>query len=152
FHLEGRSCAEVAQELGCAVGTVESWLTRARARLRAALARRGLAPASAVLAGLVAEEGGVPRAAAAAHAALAASRGVAGAVSAEASALAAEVVRALGMARLRLLVVVLLLAGAVAGTAAVVAGMLRRPEPPPPDLPGAAQRNEERPRGPVRVA
>ena len=31
FYLEGRSSAEVAGELGCPVGTVESWLTRARA-------------------------------------------------------------------------------------------------------------------------
>jgi RNA polymerase sigma factor (sigma-70 family) len=49
FHLEGRSSAEVARDLGCPVGTVESWLSRARARLRAALARRGLAPTPALL-------------------------------------------------------------------------------------------------------
>jgi RNA polymerase sigma-70 factor (ECF subfamily) len=45
FHLEGHSSAEVARQVGRPVGTVESWLTRARARLRAGLARRGLAPA-----------------------------------------------------------------------------------------------------------
>jgi RNA polymerase sigma factor (sigma-70 family) len=41
--LSGRPAAEAAQELGCAVGTVESRVVRARQRLRAALARRGFA-------------------------------------------------------------------------------------------------------------
>jgi RNA polymerase sigma factor (sigma-70 family) len=41
----GRSHAEAARELGCAVRTVESRLGRARQRLRAALLRRGLLPA-----------------------------------------------------------------------------------------------------------
>jgi RNA polymerase sigma factor (sigma-70 family) len=42
-HLEGHSNADAARLLGCAVGTVESRLTRARQRLRSALARRGVA-------------------------------------------------------------------------------------------------------------
>jgi cobalt-zinc-cadmium efflux system membrane fusion protein len=37
----GKTNAEAARELGCAVGTVESRLTRARQRLHARLARRG---------------------------------------------------------------------------------------------------------------
>ncbi|HEY1378658.1 MAG TPA: RNA polymerase sigma factor, partial [Gemmataceae bacterium] len=41
----GRSHAEAARELGCAVRTVESRLGRARQKLRAVLARRGLLPA-----------------------------------------------------------------------------------------------------------
>src|SRR5436305_97347 len=52
FHLEGCTSAEVARELGCPVGTVESWLTRARARLRRALTRRGLTPAHGLFAAL----------------------------------------------------------------------------------------------------
>jgi hypothetical protein len=49
--LEGRSGPEAARELGCALKAVESRLARARDRLRARLARRGLLlPASAALA------------------------------------------------------------------------------------------------------
>src|SRR5439155_25910405 len=41
-YLEGRSNAEVARELGCPKGTVASRLARAREKLRARLARRGV--------------------------------------------------------------------------------------------------------------
>jgi RNA polymerase sigma factor (sigma-70 family) len=44
-HFAGHTNAEAARLLGCAVGTVESRLTRARQRLRVALLRRGVAPA-----------------------------------------------------------------------------------------------------------
>lgn len=44
-ELEGRTAAAVAAHLGCPVGTVLSRLSRARARLRERLTRRGLAPA-----------------------------------------------------------------------------------------------------------
>ncbi len=50
--LSGKSCGEAAVELGCAAGTVESRLARARRRLRAALARRGFGAPAAVPAGL----------------------------------------------------------------------------------------------------
>jgi len=43
FHFEGKSLDEVALELGCAVGTVGSRLSRARGRLRQRLAGHGLA-------------------------------------------------------------------------------------------------------------
>jgi RNA polymerase sigma factor (sigma-70 family) len=101
FHLEGRGIAEVARELNCPVGTVESWLTRARRRLRGRLARRGLAPASGLLAALAPQRRGVPEAAQALRAASAALRVPTGAVSAEATALADGVLRALGMTKAR---------------------------------------------------
>ena len=44
-YLEGRSCEEVADQLGWPVGTVKSRLARGRERLRARLVRRGIAPA-----------------------------------------------------------------------------------------------------------
>jgi RNA polymerase sigma factor (sigma-70 family) len=55
-YLEGLHHHEVARRLNCPVGTVESRLSRARERLRSRLARRGLAPTSAVLVALLAPE------------------------------------------------------------------------------------------------
>ena len=43
-YLEGRTHAEIAEQLLCPVGTVHSRLTRARERLRDRLTRRGLDP------------------------------------------------------------------------------------------------------------
>src|SRR5262249_43223676 len=54
---EGESSAAVARELGCPAGTVESLLTRARQRLRRALARRGITPAAVAAAVLAAGKG-----------------------------------------------------------------------------------------------
>jgi hypothetical protein len=48
--LEGRTHAEAARELGCPVNTVSTRLTRARARLRDRLARRGVGVGAGVLA------------------------------------------------------------------------------------------------------
>jgi RNA polymerase sigma factor (sigma-70 family) len=52
-HMEGMRHLDVAQRLGCPVGTVESRLSRAREQLRSRLSRRGLAPTAAVLAGVL---------------------------------------------------------------------------------------------------
>jgi RNA polymerase sigma factor (sigma-70 family) len=132
FHLEGRSNAEVAQEFGCAVGTVESWLTRARERLRVSLTRRGLAPASGLLAALAAPESWLPQATAAARAVLATIQGTAGTVSAEANALAGEIVRSLAVAKAaKIAITLLLLVSVIATTAVGLAGWIGSPQEPP---------------------
>src|SRR5262249_4255355 len=143
---EGLSSPEVARELGCAVGTVESWLTRARTRLRAALARRRLAPAPGLLAALAPPEGWLPQASASARAVLAASQGEPGAVSPEAATPAGEVVRALGMARLRVTLLVLLLAAAVVGAVGLVGRTPPPARPPSPPAEGV-QAGKEAPDG-----
>jgi RNA polymerase sigma factor (sigma-70 family) len=48
-HLEGMRHHEAADRLGCAVGTIESRLSRAREQLRSRLVRRGVAPSLGVL-------------------------------------------------------------------------------------------------------
>jgi RNA polymerase sigma factor (sigma-70 family) len=48
-QLEGLPHQEVAQRLGCPVGTIESRLSRAKQRLRDRLERRGLAPTASAL-------------------------------------------------------------------------------------------------------
>jgi RNA polymerase sigma factor (sigma-70 family) len=55
-YLKGMSRDEAARHLGCPVGTIESWLSRARARLRSRLARRGVALPAGLLAMLLIRE------------------------------------------------------------------------------------------------
>jgi hypothetical protein len=55
-YLQGRTNAEAAQHLGRPVGTVASWLTRARERLRVRLNRRGIGMTPALLGTLLAAE------------------------------------------------------------------------------------------------
>jgi RNA polymerase sigma factor (sigma-70 family) len=135
FHLEGRSTAEVARELGCPVGTVESWLTRARERLRIRLARRGLTATPGLLATLGPQQPSLAQAAAVVRAVLAASHGVAGAVSAEAATLADGAVRVLGMGQMKGTVAVLLLGIAAVATAGLATTWPRSAEvPAQPDV------------------
>jgi WD40 repeat protein len=77
-----------------------------------------------------------------------AGRGGAGGVSAEAAALANEVLRAIGVARVRAVVAVLLLAAAAVGAVGLAAGMHSREQPPPqPQAPVSVDRDEARPDG-----
>jgi RNA polymerase sigma factor (sigma-70 family) len=141
FHLEGRSNAEVAQVLGCPVGTVESWLSRARERLRAGLTRRGLQPASGFLGALALHEPSLSEAAA--RAALAAGQGATALISAEAAALAGEVLRAGTLARIKLAAALLLLLATAA--VGLTLGLLPHPEPPVQPLLPAPGLSEETP-------
>jgi RNA polymerase sigma factor (sigma-70 family) len=146
FHLEGHSSAEVALELSCPIGTVESLLTRARHRLRVGLRRRGLAPAPGLLVALAPQEAWLSRAVAAA---LAAARGAA---SAEAVALAAEVVRAFGLTKGRVAVMVLLLAAAAAAAGLAARTPPRPADPTRPERPEAAQKADRAaPAAPVKL-
>jgi RNA polymerase sigma factor (sigma-70 family) len=88
-EVEEKSAADAAAALGCPVGTIESRLTRARERLRARLARRGIT--AGALVGLGLSTDAVP--ASARSAAIALGTGVAPASMARA-ALADRVVRA----------------------------------------------------------
>ena len=55
-YLEGKTQEQAAQQLGCPLGTVRSWLARGRSLLRRRLAQRGVALSSGALAtALVAE-------------------------------------------------------------------------------------------------
>jgi RNA polymerase sigma factor (sigma-70 family) len=47
--LEGHTCEAAARSMGCPVGTLKSWRSRGRDRLRSRLVRRGLAPSFALL-------------------------------------------------------------------------------------------------------
>jgi RNA polymerase sigma factor (sigma-70 family) len=140
--LGGKSRAEAARELGCSVGAVESRLARARARLRAGLARRGLAvPAAFLAAGL----GGAAVAPAAtvtevvrAAALVAAGRAVpAGVVPARVAALTEGVLRAMQIASWKRILTVCVVAGAVALAAGLAA--LRVPAASDPRTPKKAE-------------
>jgi RNA polymerase sigma factor (sigma-70 family) len=128
FHLEGRSSAEVARELGCPVGTAESWLSRARERLRDGLVRRGLDPAPGPFAGLTAPMSGLPQAAV--QAVRAASGALSGAVSAEAAALAGEFLRAAGLTKSKIGLALLLVGCVMAGAIGLRAERTVAPQPP----------------------
>jgi RNA polymerase sigma factor (sigma-70 family) len=118
--LEGRSVPEAARELGCAAKALESRLTRARARLRAGLTRRGLlASAGLAAAALVPGASGaaVPGhlvAAALRTVAFSSGRAAAGAaVSAHVLSLTEGVLRTMLLSKLKVVGAILVAAGVV---------------------------------------
>jgi HlyD family secretion protein len=114
--LEGLTGPEAARELGCRVGTVSSRLSRARERLRARLARRGLAPAiAAALATLPAASAALPLIQPTLAAAMAFAARLTGAAPARPAALAEGVLRAMTHTKLKIAAVLLAVAAACAG-------------------------------------
>jgi RNA polymerase sigma factor (sigma-70 family) len=140
--LEGRSNAEVARELSCPVGTVESRLSRARQRLRDSLSRRGVAPTAGLFATLPGPGEASPfvpatLAASTAEAAtlMTASQAVAaGLISAQAAALTEGVLKAMWMTKLKVTAAVVLavaLTGTGAGVLTYRAAAAGEPSPAP---------------------
>ena len=137
-YLEGLTHEEAAARLRCPVGTVRSRMAWARARLRARLDRRGLAPAEGMI-GLALMPEVVPRALIESTVAgairLATGKAAAGAVPAGGMALAEGVSRTMIANKLTVIGGLVLSAGLVAGGAGVLARQTGGG--PPPTAPAA---------------
>ncbi len=155
--LEGRTCEEAARVMGCPVGTVKSWRSRGRERLRRRLIGGGLAPGLALEIALGADGG---RAAAADWAAaaermirIATDRITAGEVPAQVTALAKGVLMSMFLSRLRTTLSalgVLAIAGAGLTAAARVDGGGKSAGPDAP--PAVRQARSEAPRPPQVIS
>jgi RNA polymerase sigma factor (sigma-70 family) len=126
--LEGQTHEQAAVQLRCPVGTVKSRLSRARAKLRSRLVRRGLDPAPAFLAAslasdpIVAVPADLLRSTVGAATQLVAGRVIAaGAVSAGVAALVQDTLRSITMITLKVAAAALTAAGVVAVGAGVFA-------------------------------
>jgi RNA polymerase sigma factor (sigma-70 family) len=141
--LESKSVPAAAAELGCKVGTVSSWLTRARQRLQQRLARRGIKLAALLAALSVGESARADLPAGLAQATIGFGLSVAAGepaatIPSHVAALAAGVTRAMFLSKAKIATALLIALGlAVAG-----AGALSRPAPAAPpeeEKPAAAK-------------
>ena len=133
-YLEGRTNEEAARLLGCPKGTVLSRLARARERLRAPLARQGLAPAGAFAIVLSGGAGFAAVPAALATSTIRAGTLVsageaagAGAVPSRVAALTEGVLKAMLFTRLKVAAAVLLALGVVGGAVFVCRVLTAKP-------------------------
>jgi RNA polymerase sigma-70 factor (ECF subfamily) len=126
--IEGRSLKDVAQQLGCPVGTVGTRVARGRVMLARRLTRHGIVPSAALLALLLSQNaatacvpGSLATSTVSAAIGLMAGSGTTGcAISARVAALMAAVLRSLLVARLRIAVIALLFASAIAVAGSVL--------------------------------
>jgi RNA polymerase sigma factor (sigma-70 family) len=143
-HLESRTYADAAREMGCSIAAVAKRLDQAAVRLRSQLARRGLAPvwctAWALLVGAP-EAVAVPADVAARAAAAALGTAAVPAATPVAAAAANEVLGSMARAKLRFLV---LAVAAVVFAAGV--GFTAIPFGTPPDQPKPIARSTDAPR------
>jgi RNA polymerase sigma factor (sigma-70 family) len=134
--LEGKTQAEAARLLGCPPGTLSAWVARAREKLRARLAGRGLA-LPAALAGVALAEGVAPAGVPAALVGATAQAGLAGAAPARVAELASGVARAMSVTRWKVVTAVVLALGFVGGSAALLSRPAAGARPPAPAPQGA---------------
>jgi RNA polymerase sigma factor (sigma-70 family) len=132
--LEGVPQGDVARQLGCPVGTIKSRLSRARARLRGRLVRRGIVPSVLPAGILIAPEtasAAIPAALRASTIRAALDQAAGAAVAAPIGGLVGGVVRAMTMTKVHVAAIGLLVSIlAVAGTLAIAATM-GHDDPPP---------------------
>jgi RNA polymerase sigma factor (sigma-70 family) len=132
--LEGVPQEDVARQLGCPVGTIKSRLSRARARLRGRLVRRGIAPSCLPAGTLIAPETAsvaVPAALSAATIRAGLGFAAGAAISAPIAALVGDVVRSMTMTKVYVAATGLLASIlAVVGTLAITATMAHDDPPP----------------------
>jgi RNA polymerase sigma factor (sigma-70 family) len=148
-HLEGRSNADAAREIGCPLGTVESRLTRARKLLRGRLSRRGVMLSAGLLATLLGHDAAsacVPAALAASTAKaatlfLAGQAMAAGLISTNVAAMTQGVLRAMFLTKLKTAAAILLavaLTGTGVGVVTYHTLAAEQPGSQPGDAPGRA--------------
>jgi RNA polymerase sigma factor (sigma-70 family) len=148
-HLQGLTCEEAAQQLGCRPGTIKSRLARGRDALRTRLVRRGLAPSAAIAAaGASLPVSAAPTALVAptARAAVLLLQGKAltGVLSAQVVAIANAVLHSMAANRITALLGTALLLGLV-GIGVVFGRYGDDPPIPPADLARDAQEHDEAP-------